>query len=193
MVRGQHDERLVELPELLEFVHDVPDLVVRCLRDEAQMRLLGVRAGRIRARVGDATPHVARLVDRAEREQHATPGLLLHHRHAGVRGPDVAAEVIGVAARREPVAVERIQPRGWCRAGPVGERPRCPRSTGCILRDGRGTPKPSGDGSPATPFSSQSRCAERHRHVACRPVGRVHRVVLLAGGDELRPRVGAVR
>ena len=193
MVRGEDDQRLVELAELAQPAHQAADLLVRRPGVELEVRLV-VRVGVV---VGDAAPHVARLVDRAQREQHAAPRLALHHGQRGVGGPDVAAEMRGVGADGEAVAVERVHPgrrRGRGAVRQRGRRVDVEAAAGGRRDVGRdveaGRPAPVVD---AVAVAVEVAAGERDRDVAGRAVRRVDGVVLLADGDELGARLLGVQ
>jgi len=132
VVGGQHDERLVELPQRLELVEHSTELLVGDLGGTVHVNLARADRAVVAFGVLVCSPHMARLVDAAERDEHARPGLVLHHRHRGVRHPHVAPEMCRVGTRHEPIGFLRIHERRERELGAVVERiPRQP--SGCFL------------------------------------------------------------
>ena len=124
MVGGEHHQGLpaVGLVEVRDGLEHPTQLLVGDLCRASNVGLRGTRDDRV-IRVAVAgegggirlgTPHVARLVDPAERDEHARPRLALHHLDRGVRDPDVPARVPRqggrVGPREEAVAVLGIDP-----------------------------------------------------------------------------------
>ncbi len=101
VVGRQYDEGVVELTEILELLDHPAELLIGDLGRAIDVNLTRSDGAVVAFGVLIGTPHVAGLVDTAERDEHAAHGLargvslVLHHRHRGVRHPDVAAEMPG--------------------------------------------------------------------------------------------------